>query len=396
MIITHRLATQAIAYRPAAVYVRVRLPFSVPADDHKIGVRVYTRPSGFVDETLAWNGMAVVSVKDVTLPQPREWSFHLDLWQHLTSRALRRARSAAAPPHERLRAVSRLHRVPLWSDAHFRVIEGYYQSLSELGQKAVTGMWYSVPSPAVAALTHKLPAQWSPRRCRGLGSSASVMYPPPALASTTRSVTRRARARACCVLHSPCQRKYPSYLFEHAIVRVRAAPPGPRCGALVSWRLSRRACVGRSFATRCGRRRWRRLVWGRPLRKRACRRVRQRQRPRAQGTSWNLTFRAWTSSSRWPRGLAWTVRLRCLACSGMQSARQAGRGSLLRSRRACVGHSVWEDSEFGFGSVIHDGPDTFVRVACLDARTGAMGYLRSMEELRAFIAALHISPHRRL
>jgi len=137
------------AYRPQAVYVRIRIPPDLAATVHEGQARVYTQ-YGFEDEELFWQGTIRLLVADVTLPNVADWSYHLDLWQHCTS-------------------IARYHRVPLWSDAHFALIDRYYASLAQLGQKAVTVIATEIP--------------WSGQRCF--------------------------RDRA-----------YPSYLFEHAIIDV--------------------------------------------------------------------------------------------------------------------------------------------------------------------------------
>jgi hypothetical protein len=140
---------EAIAYRPQAVYVRIRIPSDLKAGAHEGQVRVYTQ-RGFDDEEPFWQGTIRLQVADVTLPDVADWTYHLDLWQHCTS-------------------IARYHRVPLWSDAHFALIDRYYASLAQLGQKAVSVVAAEIP--------------WSGQRCF--------------------------RDRA-----------YPSYLFEHAIVDV--------------------------------------------------------------------------------------------------------------------------------------------------------------------------------
>ena len=72
----------------------------------------------FEDET-PLGGLAVkLDVLPRTLPDRRDRRFFLDLWQHNTG-------------------VARAHHVPLWSDAHFAVIERYVESLAALGQKSV-------------------------------------------------------------------------------------------------------------------------------------------------------------------------------------------------------------------------------------------------------------------
>ena len=53
------------------------------------------------------------------LPAPKEWSFHLDLWQN---------------PY----AVARVHNVELWSKEHFDALRPYMLKLASAGQKAIT------------------------------------------------------------------------------------------------------------------------------------------------------------------------------------------------------------------------------------------------------------------
>ena len=141
---------QVPAGRPQAVYVRLAVPKSLAAGTYAGQVNAYAQ-LGFGDEELAWSGAFRLQVADATLPDPADWPFHLDLWQHATSVALH-------------------HHVPLWSDAHFEVLERYYASLARLGQKAVTVIAAEMP--------------WSGQRC-----------------------FRDAH--------------YPSYIYEHAIVDVR-------------------------------------------------------------------------------------------------------------------------------------------------------------------------------
>ncbi|MBL7200894.1 MAG: DUF4091 domain-containing protein [Anaerolineae bacterium] len=137
------------AYRPQAVYVRIRIPSDLGSGMHEGQVTAYTQ-YGFEDEELCWQGCVHLQVADVTLPDVADWSYHLDLWQHCTS-------------------IARYHHVPLWSDAHFALIDAYYASLAQLGQKAVSVIAAEIP--------------WSGQRCFR-------------------------------------DRSYPSYLYEHAVVDV--------------------------------------------------------------------------------------------------------------------------------------------------------------------------------
>jgi len=60
-----------------------------------------------------------VEVLSATLPPPKDWSFHLDIWQH---------------PH----AVARWHDVKLWSPEHFALMRPLMKRLADAGQKNIT------------------------------------------------------------------------------------------------------------------------------------------------------------------------------------------------------------------------------------------------------------------
>ena len=146
---------EAPAGRPQGVYIRLRIPSGIAPGRHD-GVVIAYAQQGFEDESLLWQGAVQIHVSPVLLPDPRDFQFHLNLWQHYT-------------------AIARYHRVPLWSDAHFDLIDRYMGSLAQLGQKALTVIAAEIP--------------WSGQRC----------YRDPA---------------------------YPSYLFEHAIIAVRRSREG--------------------------------------------------------------------------------------------------------------------------------------------------------------------------
>ena len=61
----------------------------------------------------------VLQVADRVLPEPSEWSFHLDLWQN---------------PY----AVARYFDVPLWSQQHFDKMRPIMETLAAAGQKVIT------------------------------------------------------------------------------------------------------------------------------------------------------------------------------------------------------------------------------------------------------------------
>jgi hypothetical protein len=143
------------AFRLQGIYVRIRVPADVEAGSHLGAVKVYTQ-YGFEPEHLYWEGSIHLDVFDVRLPDVSEWSYYLDLWQHCTS-------------------IARYYRVPLWSEAHFQLIDRIYASLAQLGQKAVTVIASEIP--------------WSGQRCYR-------------------------------------DRGYPSYLFEHAVVDIERGQDG--------------------------------------------------------------------------------------------------------------------------------------------------------------------------
>lgn len=146
---------EAPAHRPQAVYVRLRIPVDTRKGLYVGQVRLFSQ-SGFEDEKLAWQGGINLHVAAAALPDVKDWSFHLNLWQHLTS-------------------IARFHHVPLWSEAHYALIDRYYASLAQLGQKAVSLIAAEIP--------------WSGQRgFRDLG--------------------------------------YPSYLFEHAVIDITRDPQG--------------------------------------------------------------------------------------------------------------------------------------------------------------------------
>ena len=60
-----------------------------------------------------------IDVVNRTLPEPKDWKFHLDLWQN---------------PY----AVARYHQVPLWSREHFDAMLPLMKMLANAGQKVVT------------------------------------------------------------------------------------------------------------------------------------------------------------------------------------------------------------------------------------------------------------------
>lgn len=90
-----------------------------------IDVPAATRPGKHRGEILVRSDRATLrfpielEVLAATLPDPAEWHFHLDLWQH---------------PE----AVARWHDVPAWSPEHFALMEPLMKRLARAGQKTIT------------------------------------------------------------------------------------------------------------------------------------------------------------------------------------------------------------------------------------------------------------------
>ncbi len=84
-------------------------------------------PAGVYSGMLKLKGSALWSmslpvklqVVDKELPAPKDWRFHLDLWQNPYS-------------------VARVEGVPLWSEAHFEAMRPVMQMLADAGQKVIT------------------------------------------------------------------------------------------------------------------------------------------------------------------------------------------------------------------------------------------------------------------
>lgn len=86
-----------------------------------------TAKAGKYKGTLTFSGKNIkpmelqmeVEVANRTLPAPKDWAYHLDLWQN---------------PY----AVARYYQVPLWSQAHFDAMLPVMKILADAGQKVIT------------------------------------------------------------------------------------------------------------------------------------------------------------------------------------------------------------------------------------------------------------------
>jgi hypothetical protein len=75
--------------------------------------------SMFEDERVLGEVSFTWTVLEDILPAPQDYRFYLDLWQHNCN-------------------IARKHQAQPWSDAHFQIMGNYLESMSELGQKALS------------------------------------------------------------------------------------------------------------------------------------------------------------------------------------------------------------------------------------------------------------------
>ena len=101
------------AHSAQPVWVNIHVPQDVKAGVYKGTLTV--SGSGFSEMKLNME----IAVTGRVLPSPKEWAFHLDLWQNPYS-------------------VARYHNVPLWSDAHFEAMRPVMKILAGAGQKVIT------------------------------------------------------------------------------------------------------------------------------------------------------------------------------------------------------------------------------------------------------------------
>lgn len=97
------------------VWLTLNIPKDAEAGIYNSTVKIVNEHSDAEDQELALE----LEVIDQTLPDPSEWKFHLDQWQHPS-------------------AVARVEGVELWSDEHFEAMKPVFKPLAETGQKVIT------------------------------------------------------------------------------------------------------------------------------------------------------------------------------------------------------------------------------------------------------------------
>ncbi|HVI46532.1 MAG TPA: glycoside hydrolase domain-containing protein [Chitinophaga sp.] len=94
------------------VWLSIQVPANTPAGRYKGAVQIKTN-------TTAVSLPYEVEVIERSLPAPKDWQFHLDLWQ--------------SPD-----AVARVYNLKPWSDEHFKAMKPYMKMLADAGQKVIT------------------------------------------------------------------------------------------------------------------------------------------------------------------------------------------------------------------------------------------------------------------
>lgn len=102
------------AYSTQPVWLTLKIPANTPAGNYTGTIKV-KQYGGDVLQSLSYT----VEVKNYTLPDPKDWTFYLDLWQNPFS-------------------IARMHGVQCWSDEHFAIMQPYMKNLANAGQKVIT------------------------------------------------------------------------------------------------------------------------------------------------------------------------------------------------------------------------------------------------------------------
>lgn len=123
------------------LWVSVSVPQNANAGVYKTVISI----NGNTKHTLS----LVLRVVDRVLPEPSQWTFNLDFWQHPA-------------------AIARVHGVELWSAKHFKLMRPYYEMLAGAGQKNITASIVHEPwghqtyddFPSLVQWTKKADGSW--------------------------------------------------------------------------------------------------------------------------------------------------------------------------------------------------------------------------------------------
>jgi hypothetical protein len=137
-------STSVKANSTQPIWVNIWVPADTKAGKYKGSLSVSGK--NLVPKTLNIE----LEVLNRTLPAPKDWRFHLDLWQN---------------PF----AVARYYQTPLWSEAHFDAMRPVMQLLADAGQKVITTTimhkpWNGQtedPFDSMVGKTKKIDGSWS-------------------------------------------------------------------------------------------------------------------------------------------------------------------------------------------------------------------------------------------
>ena len=101
------------AYTTQPIWMNIWVPQNIRAGKYKGTLTVSGK------NFTAMNLQIEVDVLNRTLPEPKNWKIHLDMWQNPYS-------------------VARYYQVPLWSKEHFDAMRWYMKKLADTGQKVIT------------------------------------------------------------------------------------------------------------------------------------------------------------------------------------------------------------------------------------------------------------------
>ncbi len=116
---------ESYANMPSSVWIELESEKGTEAGEYESEIKVY-RSEYYGDESEVASFNVTAKVYDAVLPDPKDWSFHLDLWQHHCN-------------------LARHGDVRLWSDEHFALMKPYAESMAALGQKAVSVCVSEIP-----------------------------------------------------------------------------------------------------------------------------------------------------------------------------------------------------------------------------------------------------------
>lgn len=107
--------------KSSSFWVTVEVPRNIAVGKHDINIALKNKNGNIVATSNTY-----INVQDSLLPEPKDYKFHLDLWQQ---------------PY----AVSRYYKVKPWSKAHIDLLRPYAKMLARAGQKVVSTILFYEP-----------------------------------------------------------------------------------------------------------------------------------------------------------------------------------------------------------------------------------------------------------